>query len=193
MGILDKFIKQSVEVNVEYADTIPSMFRLVSAAGDIPPLSYTLLYDDDSTYNSNYDRLVSMLLDWMKNEETIIARLNYEEVSPFIYLFKNSNIVSLPSYLDRLDSAFSETVYNTFPRFMNFLSQVSMRIDPYVLNAVQGRFFWFLLESKSKLGLEWSIEDLFRLMYYHNWVYLISIYQAYTSTTQVTTKTTTIA
>ena len=172
------FTKKDIELQVVYSNKVyPSLFRLIPGNDDTPPLVFTLECDND-TYLSQLDKLEKSLLTFIENETNIVKKLGFSSDSQLIYLFKNTSIYSLPNNLEKIEQAYQQQLYNSFSRFNNFLSQLSVTILPEVLATISGRFYWNLLTQKNKINLPWALKDLYQLAYYYEWVYLIPIYQS---------------
>lgn len=157
---------------------------------DMPALTYSLVYPYEA-YQKQIYTLTESLDAWIKTETALHKKLNFAADSQFLNLFKNINIISLPLNLKKLEDACIQRPYNSYPRFINYLSYIEITLDPVFLNVVAGRFFYHLLTLKNPNNCTWSEDDVYRLAYYYNWVYLYSVYQTmnlYTPSIDINTK-----
>lgn len=170
--------KKDIELLVEYTNlSTPSKFTLVPGSTDTPVVSYTL--DCDYTlYKENYKELQNQLSKFLQVEQQLIKKLDFQAESSFIYIFKNASVMSLPNNLEKLENAKYQKPYNVYPRFQNLLSQLAMSIDTKVLESIKGRFFWNIINEYTKEDYEYTLIDIYRLIYYYEWVYLIPLYQS---------------
>ena len=172
------FNKKDIELQINYNNKVyPSTVRLIPGNTDTPPVILHLDCNND-IYLSQLEKVEKSIVTFIDNETNIVKKLGFSSDSQLIYLFKNTSIYSLPNNLEKIEQAYQQKLYNSFSRFNNFLSQLSVTILPEVLSAISGRFYWNLLVQKDRIGLEWSLSDLYKLIYYYEWVYLIPIYQS---------------
>ena len=157
-------------------NTVPSAFSMIPDNEDMPKLKYNLVYPYES-YQKQLYTLTESLDAWVKTEQALHKRLNFAADSQFLNLFKNINIISLPSNLKKLEDACTQRPYNSYPRFLNYLSYITIMLDPVFLDTISGRFFYHLYTLKQPNNCTWTEDDLYRLAYYYDWVYLYSVYQ----------------
>lgn len=170
----------NVDISIEYDKNIPVLLSLIPKDKSMPPIKYVLTYPYESYYKQLYT-LTELLDTWIKSEKALHKKLDFASESQFLNLFKNVNIISLPANLKKLEDACIQRPYNSYPRFINFLSHIQITLDPLFLDAITGRFFLHLFNLKDPNNCSWSIDDLYRLAYYYNWVYLYSVYQVITN------------
>ena len=133
---------------------------------------------DYDLYMREYEKLHKNLCTWIDQEKKLHDRLGYSSDSGFLFLFKNVSILNLPENIESISLACKEEPYQIFPRFMNFLSFIEISSSQTFLDAIKGRFFYFLLLNKEKHDLPWKYSDFYKLAYYYPWIYLISVFQS---------------
>lgn len=168
---------KNVDVTINHDKGNPIDITFTPVSKDMPTISYNLVYPYELYYKQLYT-LTELLDAWIKTEKALHKKLDFASESQFLNLFKNINIISLPSNLKKLEDACIQRPYNSYPRFINFLSHIQITLDPMFLDAVAGRFFYHLISLKDPNNCTWTYDDLYRLVYYYNWVYLYSVYQS---------------
>ena len=181
MAMIHSFSSKTVTVKIDKDQQVisefPKAFVFVPLDKSMPEISFTLDCDFH-LYQINKQQVLTSLCLWIKYELGVHKQLAYAKESSFIQLFKMANIINLPSALQKITDACTQSSFGSYPRFLNFLSGLQLSTDLVALSALKARFFWFLLTYKDKVDAEWSIEDLYKLAYYYDWVWLISIYQS---------------
>lgn len=171
----------NVDISIGYDQGSPVRLTMTPTSKDMPTISYNLVYPYELYYKQLYT-LTELLDAWIKTEKALHKRLDFAAESQFLNLFKNINIISLPSNLKKLEDACTQRPYNSYPRFINFLSHIQITLDPKFLNTITGRFFHHLLQIKESNNCLWTKDDIYRLAYYYDWVYLYSVYQSINNT-----------
>lgn len=178
----------NVKISISYKDFRPSQLVFTPENNDMPAIGYNLEYPYE-LYTKQLFTLTELLDAWVKTEKALHKKLDFASESQFLNLFKNINIVSLPSNLKKLEDACTQRPYNSYPRFLNFLSHIQVVLDPAFLSAITGRFFFHLLSLKDPNDCQWNSDDVYRLAYYYDWVYLYSVYQAINTSIPTTEET----
>lgn len=175
------FTKYIDNVSIDYLykenSNYPFLFTVKSKNKNDPKVTFYLNCDYD-LYIKEYDKLHKSLCDWIDQEKKLHDKLGYSSDCSFLFLFRNASIISLPDHLESISNSCIQQPYQIFPRFMNFLSYIEISLAQDFLEAIKGRFFYFLLNSKVKYNLEWKYSDFYKLSYYYQWVYLISVFQS---------------
>lgn len=164
--------KKDIEVIVT-----PDQLILVPGNNDTPTLSYSL--DCDYTlYKENYKEVQEQISKFINTEQSLAKKLEFQAEYFFIHVFKNTAIMKLPSNLEKLESSKYQKPYNAYPRFQNLLAQLNMSIDSKALSTIKGKFFYSIIQEFYRDTYDYKLEDIYKLAYYYEWVYLIPIYQS---------------